>query len=190
MPVELNPRLQSVMDGLETRMVERQEAIEQRDGENEQVSDQNIVKDLRDVASTLPSHSLGPEAKQNFEAIATEYENCQSRSDRDQLIHKMIAVLKHRNEIATLLTAAAGLGIMTIAPPATMTVDGDQDVHGYSVDEDDGTHKFLYDTDHNGVVDHEAVVDDETNEQISDSESLDLEEMAGVLLDAIGNFFS
>ncbi|KAG8734577.1 hypothetical protein FRC11_003906, partial [Ceratobasidium sp. 423] len=194
MSVELNPRLQSVMDGLETRMVERQEAIEQRNGEDEQVTDQKIVKDLRDTASALPSESLGPEAKQKFEAIATEYEKCESRSEHNQLIHKMITILKHRNEIAQLLKVAASLSIMAIAPTATMDVDvdgdGDQDVHGYSIDNDDGAHKFLYDADGNGILDHEVVVDDETNEQIGDSESLDLREIGHDLLEFVTNILS
>ncbi|KAH7343198.1 hypothetical protein B0J17DRAFT_641412 [Rhizoctonia solani] len=184
-------RLQSIVDGITTRMVERQEAINQQNGEGEQAADQKVVEELRDAAFACPPQSPGPEAKEKFEAIATNYEQSKNRGERDHIIlHNLVPIVKLSHKIPLLLFTVTALSVKAIAPDATLVTDEGQTIDGVAIDNDDGTHKFLYDADGDGVLDHETIVDDKTNKQIGEAEEMGLMDIARDFFEAVGDIFS
>ncbi|CAE6422148.1 unnamed protein product [Rhizoctonia solani] len=176
------------MNAMKARIVERHEAIDQNHAQNEQLADQRIVTDLRNVASACAPQSPGPEVKQKLETIAAQYEQCPNRDDRDQLLYQIAPVLlKNHSAIGQFLAAVACLGITFIAPAATMIGAAGQNIDGHSVDDDpsDGVHKLVYDTDGNRIPDHQAWVDDDTNEQIGESEQMGIQYSFRTFFEAI-----
>jgi hypothetical protein len=180
--------LQAAMNAMKSRIVERHEAIEKDHTQNEQLADQQIVNELRSAASACPPQSPGPEAKQNFEKIATQYEQSPNRDDRDRLLYEIVpVVLKNHSGILQLLGAVACISITFIAPKATMIGEDGESTDGYSIDNDpsDGVHKFMYDTNGDRIPDHEAWVKDDTNEQIGEATDIGAWESICTLFESV-----
>ncbi|KAF8760358.1 hypothetical protein RHS01_01398 [Rhizoctonia solani] len=162
---EPNPALEAALGGIKTRVIERHEAINQAHVQNEESADQQIVADFRNAASACPPEHPGPKAKENFESIATQYERCPTRDDRDRLLYE-------------------------VAPSGSQTPWAmGESISGNSIDSDpsDGMHKVIYDTDDNGIPDHEAWADDDTNEQIGESKEVGALDS---IMDIISSIFS
>ncbi|KAF8709660.1 hypothetical protein RHS03_02591, partial [Rhizoctonia solani] len=187
---EPNPALEAALGGIKTRVIERHEAINQAHVQNEESADQQIVADFRNAASACPPEHPGPKAKENFESIATQYERCPTRDDRDRLLYEVApVVLKHHVVIANLVAAVACISLTFITPETTMIGTMGESISGNSIDSDpsDGMHKVIYDTDDNGIPDHEAWADDDTNEQIGESKEVGALDS---IMDIISSIFS
>ncbi|KAG9087905.1 hypothetical protein FS749_002566 [Ceratobasidium sp. UAMH 11750] len=90
----------------------------------------------------------------------------------------------------TALLGAGALTLSVFAPVATMTALDGTVTQGHEAENGDGTHEFLTDTDGDGLVDTQQRIDDDTGEELSESESLDLEDTIKDVWHMVTGFFS
>ncbi|KAG8739230.1 hypothetical protein FRC10_005861 [Ceratobasidium sp. 414] len=153
-----NPQLQSTLAGVQGRMAERQDAtqaddthpkqiaIQTRNTVAEQQADQAVLQGLHNAADACPPNP--PEAKQGFQNAANHYAESKSREELDNVVlHLAEKVLIHSTgAISTVLLGAGALALSHFAPSATMTALDSTEIQGNLVDNGDGTHEFLTDT--------------------------------------------
>ncbi|KAG9087504.1 hypothetical protein FS749_002869 [Ceratobasidium sp. UAMH 11750] len=167
-----NSQIEFILGGVQNRMAERQAAINTGNIQAEWQADQAITQGLYYAGNACPANHPG--ARQGFHNAANRYSNSRSRGERDNLVYKIAKSVLIKKAILAILLGAGTLTIAELAAPATMfSVDGTE-FYGHAIDNGDGTHQFLYDTNGNGWDDTQVTVSNATGQAISAPDHLGL----------------
>lgn len=179
--------LEAALADTENRVVERNDAIKRNDAQAEQRTDQNIVQGLWNADACPPN---APDAKQGFQNSANKYERSRSRHERDNIIVAITKGVLIKQGVAAILVGASALTIASLAAPDAMCSMDGTEFSGHSIDNGDGTHQFLYDSNSNGIVDAQVTVSDQTGTTISqEPDSLGVEDMLEHAFDLVLRLF-
>ncbi|QRV98275.1 hypothetical protein RhiJN_26294 [Ceratobasidium sp. AG-Ba] len=175
--------LEFINAGLKARMVDRQKAIDSGNTRAEREADKKIYEGLQQAAQACPPRAT--RAKQVFQHTANEYGASTDRNQRDNIIGRILYTIIAKKTAAAILLGAGTLAIGAFAAPA-LVVDPNtgQPVAGAQIDNEDGTHQVLYDSNGNGFYDHQVTVNDTTG-YTTDPDSLGFMDVARDFLEML-----
>ncbi|KAG9087011.1 hypothetical protein FRC06_002774 [Ceratobasidium sp. 370] len=160
-----NSQLELILGGVQDRMAERHAAINTGNIPAEWRADQAITRGLYNAGNACPANAPG--ARQGLHNAAHRYSNSQSRRERDSLVSKIAKGVLIKQTVGGILLGAGTLTIAALAVPATMYAADGTEFYGHEIDNEDGTHQFLYDSNGNGWDDSQVTVSDSTGQTIS-----------------------